>query len=297
MTQTSDETVYHLTLPLHGGEISIQEQMDGRTEPLAALLELRLENGVAKAPVAFFRPLSDMHEGDVVYRAQSGLFALHWLPNARRFDLFPAVELFEASVSRMRLWHYATVCAGIGAQLKGLPCLLVHGAMLIHGDGAVVLLGESRVGKSTTVSRWKCCGHSAPADDMLLLECASDGIYAYALPTWSRRMEAPDCLTKPELSAGKAVRVKTVLGLARGDSHESVEEVSRADYFGQIARSAFFHCRGLVKLLREEERQRFSRHISEMGDLLAERFAPRALFAHLDGDLEATLLPYFGDWR
>ncbi len=292
MTQTSDESVCRLTLPLYGGgEVSIQDQTGGRIEPLAALLDLPFEKtGTAKAPAVFLRKPTEFPRGGVVvYQAKSGNFALHWLPQEKRFDLYPADALFEDPVSKVRLWHYATVCAGIAAQLQGLPCLLIHGAMLICQKGAIVLLGESRIGKSTTSNRWKCCGHSAPADDMLLLEFTSEGFFAHALPTWSRQMQVPEHLEKAELSAGQAVPVVRVLGLGRGKERESVEEISRVDYFGQIARSSFFHCRGIVKLLPEDERQRFSAHIASMGEHLAERFPSRALFAHLDGDLEATL--------
>ena len=161
MTPTS-EPARHLALPLCGGGVIIQDRTSGGAlGQLATLLGLETSDGEAAHPDAAVEERAEHPCGMLIGRTPRGLLELRWSQENGSFHLFPAPEIFEKPESGIRLWRYALVCAAIAAVLRGKPCLLLHGAMLIHDGRAVLLLGDSGVGKSTSAERWRRSGGSA----------------------------------------------------------------------------------------------------------------------------------------
>lgn len=264
---------------------------EGDLYRLAGLLGLRVTCDTIPFPCVTVKDLSAPRCGTTICRTPRGLLEFCWSIEEKCFYLFASPEIFKDPASSIRLWRYTVICAGVASVLRGTACMLLHGAMLRFEDRAVLLLGESGIGKSTSAERWQRCGGSAPADDMLLLEAANGGFFAHAMPTWSRCLSAPE---HPKLSAAFALPVGGVLCLSRGGSSgERIEEIARNEFFGNILRSAFFHCRGIVKLLPEEGRRLFSSMLSSLCGNLAKNHLPCALFAALDGDLKQTMKEYF----
>jgi hypothetical protein len=177
------------------------------------------------------------------------------------------------------------------AILRGADYLPVHGAMLCNSRGAVLLCGESGVGKSTTSERWKALGADfcCPADDMVLLSHHDGRFMAYPLPTWSRYALAPGAESFP---VENGYPVNGVLCLERGDPAEKIETVSEAEFFAQVYCSFYFHIKFAVHVLRGGERALLRKHVERMTNLVVRHFPPKGLFARLDGDLRETLKEY-----
>lgn len=177
------------------------------------------------------------------------------------------------------------------AILQGADYLPVHGTMLCNSRGAVLLCGESGVGKSTTSERWKALGGdcSCPADDMILLSHHDGRFMAYPLPTWSRYTLAPGTETFP---VENGYPVNGILCLERGDPAEELATVSEADFFAQVYCSFYFHIKYAIHALRGEERALLRKHVERMTELVVRSFPPKGLFASLNGDLRNTLKEY-----
>ena len=274
-----------------GGEIAIQDRLGvGGFGEFADMLGCTAISGVHPVPAVELRRYDSGRRGSVIYTSARGLLKIRLLDDGA-FEAVVDLGVIERHRPRMRLWHYSILCAGVFAVLRGIPAVLMHGAALMHGDSALLLCGESGIGKSTTAARWEKLGRRFAADDMFLLEYGSDaGFCVHALPTWSRCAEAPEA---PRFPVGQALPVSGVLGLARGGTDERVEEISSAEFFGQIVRSAFFHCSGVLKQLPEDERLKFCRGISDVSGRLAAGYPPCGLFAALNGDLERTIENYY----
>lgn len=198
-------------------------------------------------------------------------------------------EISSEKHHQVYIWQLAVMLGIASGILRGSRLLPVHGALLASARGALLLCGESGVGKSTTVRRWQDIGGIAPADDLLLLEYGGNGVFAYPLPTWSRGALSLDGACFP---VRQKYRLTGILGLGRGELKEEVLSLSEAEFFAQIYRSAFFHLLGIARQLPEEERNRLIGSIRNGVEALTSCFQPVALFAHLDGDLKQTLKDY-----
>lgn len=291
MTIRRSEHSCELVLPLAlEPDIAIRDESGAAGLPgLGKLLGIPASVRSGAEPEVTLAAAPPPGEVELVYGSQDGAITLLWLRGKHAFHLAYAEEL-SGYPARAAVWHYAVLCAGIASILRGTRCLILHAAMLDAGGSAILLCGDSGVGKSTSAERWRRCGHRAFADDMVLLEYDSDGrFFAHALPTWSRcrkELELPVC------SAATAVPVSGVLGVARGEREETVERISRAEFFGGVARSCFFHCLGILKRLPPDVKSELSRRLAAAAGLLADRFPPYGLFARLDGDLPRTLNGY-----
>jgi hypothetical protein len=92
-----------------------------------------------------------------VYRAEKRQFSMYLREG------FPYDQTFYG----IYVWQVATVCAYTAALLRGEPVLLMHCAMLERNGEALLLCGESGIGKSTSSRRWLNDGGTAVADDMV----------------------------------------------------------------------------------------------------------------------------------
>ena len=205
--------------------------------------------------------------------------------------LIAAAEQHSAAgdLALIRLWQRAVLFGISAAMLRGYRVIPVHGAWLSTRRGALLLCGESGVGKSTSARRWQADGGEAPADDLILLEYGAEGAYVRALPTWSacQLSLSGRCfpVTREEPLIG-------VLALGRGEQREEILPVSGAEFFAQLYRSSFFHVLSIARHLPEPERGRLIQAVQAGAGFLAAQFPPRALFARLDGALRETLKEY-----
>ena len=75
------------------------------------------------------------------------------------------------------IWQTALIYAGMNAIVRGEKAVLAHCAVLETPRGAVLLFGESGMGKSTASARWRAHGGRCVSDDMALLDfSAPDGV-------------------------------------------------------------------------------------------------------------------------
>lgn len=185
------------------------------------------------------------------------------------------------------VWHGVVLAAASAALLRGENVLLLHGAMLERDGEALLLCGESGVGKSTTSCRWQACGNRAFADDMILLEFIDGEVLAHRLPTWSA--------CRAGGTAGKSypfappLRVKNLLALGRSDDGEKIIPLPEADFLAQLYHCVCFHYEPMLKKLPEAERYAAAETMYRLFLKLAKIFPPQALLAALDGNLTETL--------
>lgn len=186
------------------------------------------------------------------------------------------------------IWQMSVAGAAVASVMRGNKAHLMHCSMLEKSGRALLLCGESGIGKSTSVRRYKAAGGTAIADDMVLLEHAPDGrLYAYRLPTWSAcRENGLDGLDYP---FAPPLEVAGVLAISRGEEREALEMISRAEYYAQIYRCSFFHYLWNCGQLPEAEKSLLASVLKESVDKIAAIFPPQAFMAHLDGDINATL--------
>ncbi len=231
---------------------------------------------------------------NLLYSSLRGRLQIH-LQEDKHLELTAVPQAMSRPSFRMHLWHLTVVCGAMGAVLRGLPVVLMHGAVLMHGDSAVLLCGDSGIGKSTTSRRWESLGHAFAADDMFLLEYGPDGrFYAYALPTWSRCRVKPEA---PRVPFDRPLPVAGVLGLSRDDDNDVIEDVSRVVFLGHVLRSMTFHTSILVTYLPQDDQRLFSARVAATAGRIAATFPPRRLAANLNGDLAAALGSYLASIR
>jgi hypothetical protein len=184
------------------------------------------------------------------------------------------------------IWHGAVLLAACAAMLRRENLLLMHCAMLEKDGNALLLCGESGVGKSTSSRRWREAGYAAAADDMVLLEFDNDGIYAHRLPTWSACRESG--LAGKSYPFAPPLKLKQILALGRGDE-EKIAPLPAEYFFAQIYHCAYFHYAPLFPALPGALRELAAGQLQKLAGYLREISPPRALFAALDGDLNRTL--------
>ncbi len=286
-----------LSVPLACGNEFCLQAPKGLSDfdELGRLLGMIPKPGVAKAPVASVSLSIECHSGVLVYSSPRGQLEMRLQEADRYFTIFITPHVLSRQLFRMFLWHYLVSCGGVGAVLQGLPVALVHGAILMHGDSAVLLCGDSGIGKSTTSRRWESLGHAFAADDMFLLEYGPDGrFYVHALPTWSRCRVKPEA---PRVPFDRPLPVAGVLGLSRDDDNDVIEDVSHVVFLGHVLRSMTFHTSILVTHLPPEDQRLFSARVAATAGRVADAFPPRRLAANLTGDLAAALDGYLASLR
>ncbi len=242
-------------------------------------------------PVASVALAATAQPGNTISATPNGLLQIRLLDDdARWLEIVIEPRVQSNALMRMRVWHYLILCAGIGAALRGLPVVLMHGAVLLHGSSAILLCGDSGIGKSTTARRWEALGNSFAADDMFLLEFGpTDCFHAYALPTWSRCRVKPEGLRYP---FDQAIPVAGTLGLSRDNRDDIIQTATRVDFLGYILRSMCFHTSKLVKRLPDAQQRLFSARMALNAGRLADAFPPCILGANLHGNLADALDGY-----
>lgn len=277
-----------ISLPLQSGQaIRLQGDFPGTAADfcgLSRLLSLPLEPPEAnphccsadRAPadtVLLYESRRSRIVGDLTAKV------CYFTPKDHRFLQDPVYCVF--------VWHGMVLAAASAALLRGENVLLIHGAMLEQNGEALLLCGESGVGKSTTSCRWRQIGNRAVADDMILLEFSGGDILAHRLPTWSACREGG--VAGKSYPFAPALRVKNILALGRSDDHEKISPLPEADFLAQLYHCAYFHYEPMLAKLPEQYRYAAAEKMAELFWQAAEISPPRALLAALDGNLNESL--------
>ena len=182
-----------------------------------------------------------------------------------------------------RLWQAALICGAMNQLFRGGNALLAHGAALETEQGAVLLFGESGMGKSTAATRWRASGGKCISDDMVLLDFSGESVFVRRMPTWSACRESRNLWNYP---SEEELPLHGVLALGRSENGiDEIVPLSEAQFFAQIYRSMFYWNLSFIRTLPEERQQKLANIIRERAQEIAKNFPPRALLSALDGDL------------
>ena len=190
---------------------------------------------------------------------------------------------------RCCVWQKLLIHAGLNAILRGENAVLAHCAVLETDHGAILLFGESGMGKSTASARWRANGGKCVSDDMALLDFSgADGvIHVRRMPTWSACREEKNEWNYP---VNEELPLTGVLGLGRSETgYDEIVPLSPAQFFAQCYRSLFYWNLFHAKELPEEKKRILTDRIRTQAETIAKRFAPRALLTVLDGDLKKVI--------
>ena len=190
---------------------------------------------------------------------------------------------------RCCVWQKLLIHAGMNAILRGENAVLAHCAALETERGAVLLFGESGMGKSTASARWRANSGKCLADDMALLDFSgADGtIHVRRMPTWSACREGTNEWNYP---ADEELPLIGVLGLGRGKTgRDEIVQLTPAQFFAQCYRSLFYWNLFYAKELPEEKKRILTDRIRAQAETITKRFAPRALLTVLEGDLKKLI--------
>ena len=187
------------------------------------------------------------------------------------------------------VWQASLIYAGMNALQRGENAVLAHCAALETSRGAVLLFGESGMGKSTAAARWRANGGQCVSDDMVLLDFSGpDGVARVRrMPTWSACREGKNEWNYP---VKEELPLAGVLALGRGENgRDEIVDLSPAQFFAQCYRSMFYWKLFYAKQLPEGKQRILADRIRAQAETIAGRFAPRALLAALKGDLVTFL--------
>lgn len=109
-------------------------------------------------------------------------------------DLRPGDATVRGDLQRHLARAVAVLNSVYAEAMRRRGYLLFHGAAVARAGRAVLILGPSRVGKSSTVLRLLDRGYQFLADDNLLARPAGDGIRVVGFPRWPRVF--PDTLLR-----------------------------------------------------------------------------------------------------
>ena len=182
------------------------------------------------------------------------------------------------------VWQAALNCACMNAALRGEDAVLAHCAVLETDSGAVLIFGESGMGKSTAFGRWRMSGRKGFSDDMALLDFSgNDGtIRVRRMPTWSACREAKNEWDYP---AGEELPLVVVFALGRSETgRDDIADLSAAQYFAQCYRSMFYWNLFYAKKLPDDRKRILTDRIRRMTETITRRYAPRALLTVREGD-------------
>lgn len=174
------------------------------------------------------------------------------------------------------IWQTALIYAGMNAILRGENAVLAHCATLETDNGAILLFGESGMGKSTASARWRASGGKCLSDDMALLDFSgNDDIYVRRMPTWSACREGKNEWNYP---ADEEIPLAGVLALGRSEcGHDEIVPLSPAQFFAQCFRSLFYWNLFYAKELPEEKQRILTDRIQNWTGITTKRFKPQAL--------------------
>lgn len=275
---------------LQGGAITLQggfSESAADLSLLARLVNIRLHEQLSDAPsVVGSGDALHVPDGAVcVYQCKT--LNVWYDPEKKVFRvLLRDKSCLTQHVYGVFLWHLSVVYGALAALLQGKKVQLMHCSMLEKSDQALLLLGESGIGKSTSMRRWQESGGEAVADDMVLLEYLEDKIVVHRLPTWSAcriSLDGRVYAYEPPL------QLKNVLAITRGETEESVQEISKAEYYAQLYRCGFFHYAAIAQKLPPDVQKMLAALLRDFTDILTARFKPQAFFAHLDGNIKESL--------
>ena len=282
-----------LTIPLHGGDrIAIRANapedaihFDGFAEYLE--MTMSPDSGDAEdAPADVELVLPDAMPEDrhmltsntlteiAFDRDWSRVFLTGWLKRPRRPHFYDCY-----------FWQTSLLFADMVSILRGGNALLAHCAVLEIASGAILIFGESGMGKSTASARWRDHGGKCLSDDMALLDFgASDGVVRVRrMPTWSACRE--DC-NEWNYPAADELPLVGLLALGRSKTdRDEIVPLSPAQFFAQCYRSLFYWNLFYAKLLPEQKQAVLVDRIRSHTASITNRFAPRALLTVLEGDI------------
>lgn len=186
---------------------------------------------------------------------------------------------------RYYLWLTGLILAGMNAILRGENAVLVHCTALETERGAILLFGESGMGKSTVSARWRAHGGKCISDDMALMDFSGgDTVYVRRMPTWSACREGKNEWNYP---AGEELPLIGVLALGRNESRtggDQIVELSAAQYYAQCYRSMFYWNLFYADKLPEAMQRRLGDRIRALTNIITGKYPPRALLTVLEGN-------------
>ena len=188
------------------------------------------------------------------------------------------------------VWQALQISSCMNALLRGEDAALIHCAVLETPRGAVLLFGESGMGKSTAFGRWRTAGRKGFSDDMALLDfTGSDGIVRVRrMPTWSACREAKNEWDYP---AGEELPLAGVLAMGRSEGdRDEIVDLSPAQYFAQCYRSMFYWNLFYAKDLPDDRKRILTDRMRQMTETITRRYTPRALLTVREGDGLAELI-------
>lgn len=185
---------------------------------------------------------------------------------------------------RNYVWQATLIFACLNSILHGGKALLVHCATLETDRGAVLLFGESGMGKSTASTRWRAYGGKCVSDDMALLDFSGEEtVYVRRMPTWSVCREGRNEWNYP---SREEIPLAGVLALGRSKSgHDEIVPISRAQYFAQCYRSMFYWFVFAAAALPDVMKERLASRVRMYTEIITGKFPPRALLSALEGNI------------
>jgi hypothetical protein len=287
---------YHqIDISLHdGGHIVLCTESPEERVPFsgfAALLCLGADRDKREpADVTFITP-EELPEGrhtlestrltEIAYVADwSRIVVAGWKQKPRRTHYYPKY-----------VWQTGLIYAGTNAILRGEKAVLVHSTVLETDRGAVLLFGESGMGKSTASARWREQGGKCVSDDMALLDFSGgETVYVRRMPTWSACRLDKNQWNYP---VEEELPLACVLGLGRSESgHDEIVELSPAQYFAQCYRSIFYWNLFYANNLPDAMKGKLTDRIGEFTRTITGKYPPRALLTVLEGDLRSVIEEY-----
>lgn len=211
---------------------------------------------------------------------------------AEHFNVFPLVNDFADHEQQAVLLRFL-FCGAITLEnlLSPGEFSLFHGSMLEDGSDAVLLFGESGIGKSTTRRRWIEEGGSSAADDAMLCFFDGDQLYARPLPTWSDWFKNGSSSRRYPINEPR--KIKSVLWLSRGEDSQYIAPVQPAVWHAQMMSAMALHSNYAMRYFTQDEKSAYLEHIWNFICKIDKTFPQRGLFAHLDFSLKDTLLKEF----
>ena len=208
------------------------------------------------------------------YRLPAGNFFIQ-TPTGRTPDYFA----FEGQ--KLLLFAHAAAIA----KKENASFNLMHGALLEEsGNSCTLLFGESGIGKSTSVRRYRAGGGSACADDMFFLYTKEGKFFARRMPTWSAVVAGKN---EKCYDFNTEFAVRRVLLLLRDDQVEHIGEVSVEQYKLSLLKSASETSNWLLPFM--PERGAVVDHLLNFCSCVCRNYSPRAFFANLGFDIMASL--------
>lgn len=285
-------TMTQITFPVcRGNAFTVRGNYGGSAADLALLARLtglQLTESDQSSAEVLWHEVGAVPPEDACIVYRTGTVRMVYCREDKNFHLYLTDDSrLQRQIYGVFLWQLSIICAATAAALRGRKVQLVHCSMLEKNQRSLLLLGESGIGKSTSMRRWQNAGEQAVSDDMVLLESLPDAApLAWHLPTWSACRESLDGRF---YAFALPLDLSGVLAVTRGEKEEVLAEITPAEFFAQVYRCCFYHYMPVAVNLPEAEKKALSGFVREWAANLCDRFPPRALFAHLDGDISKTL--------